>query len=87
MTDVVYDPYSAEIHQDPYPVLSRLRAEGPRLPQPGTRHLSGLALRGRRFSEPRLGRHQRQFNAPSWPASYNLACAYAVPAPRAEPVR
>jgi cytochrome P450 len=29
MAGVVYDPYSPQIHQDPYPVLSRLRAEAP----------------------------------------------------------
>ena len=29
MAGVVYDPYSTEIHQDPYPVLSRLRTEAP----------------------------------------------------------
>jgi len=29
MTGVVYDPYSTEIHHDPYPILSRLRAEAP----------------------------------------------------------
>jgi hypothetical protein len=29
MADVVYDPYSTEIHQDPYPIFTRLRAEHP----------------------------------------------------------
>lgn len=29
MTGVVYDPYSTQIHRDPYPILSRLRAEAP----------------------------------------------------------
>jgi cytochrome P450 len=29
MTGVVYDPYSTEVHQDPYPIFSRLRADAP----------------------------------------------------------
>jgi hypothetical protein len=29
MADVVYDPYSMEIHENPYPILTRLRAEAP----------------------------------------------------------
>jgi cytochrome P450 len=29
MSDVVYDPYSYEMHEDPYPTYARLRAEAP----------------------------------------------------------
>jgi hypothetical protein len=29
MTDIVYDPYAYEMHEDPYPTYARLRAEAP----------------------------------------------------------
>lgn len=29
MTDLVYDPYAYEIHEDPYPTYARMRAEAP----------------------------------------------------------